>query len=419
MNIKRNAIIINLDDFRIGGIQTNFARIIKALGNTENNIDFYWYTKSPELIDNEFKQILKSVKAKTVLTHKKIWWFKFEKIDYREYDKIVIISFNLYDYVRNEKICKKVEKNKVNNILFIPHYKGKDSFLEYEYNGIMRKYIHSRVKKIYEELYDFKSLFFFAPKQAETVSEIYSLDIKNIKDVLLKGPNDIPKYNRENTIRKYNRNSFNIIAVTRMDFPHKGYVIGLIDSFCELLEIHTNLYLTIVGYGPNEDILLEKINKLPCRIKGKVNYVGKLEPSELEKYMQDADLNISLAGCVGIGAINGVISLPVRHYTYACETYGFLPESKGKTVCEEPGDSIEKYIEAVLNFNEEEYEKYTLASYRTYADEREKNSDTEFLLKINTLHCPLSKVDKLIVMFTNYYAKIKHIFQISKKNDEY
>ena len=96
--------------------------------------------------------------------------------------------------------------------------------------------------------------------------------------------------------------------------------------------------------------------------------MGQKSKEDIAIIMDNMHLNISVAGSVACGAVNGVLSIPARNYCHDkyCEVYGFLPDSVLKTTSTDEGEPAINYIEKVIQMNPDEYFEYCVKSYDTY-----------------------------------------------------
>ena len=140
--------------------------------------------------------------------------------------------------------------------------------------------------------------------------------------------------------------------------------------------------------------------------------LGFIKPDDLAYYFDRAHINISVAGGMTEGAKNGVISIPTRHYSYACEVYGFLPESIERNLSDEPGQSVVPFIESVINMSNQDYVKYAKLSYDAVISRIDNISiDPDYIFK----QAKLSKSFKcnnfqiMGVFFDYYLRKIRFI----------
>ena len=162
---------------------------------------------------------------------------------------------------------------------------------------------------------------------------------------------------------------FNIITVGRFDFPHKGYMLGLVRAFGRLKPKYPQLTLSIIGLGQHEQMLKNEIANLPQGVQADVNLLGAVPHTELPHYFRDKHLSIAVAGAASDAARNGVLSIAARNFCdNECEVYGFYPESFVKNSSKEPGELVDKYIEDAINMTKEEYTKRCKDSYMVFTD---------------------------------------------------
>ena len=99
---------------------------------------------------------------------------------------------------------------------------------------------------------------------------MYNINFVNPEQYLLKSVIKINNFNEILVKERFNnRKYFNIISVSRFEFPHKGYVLGLIDDFEKFSLKHKDARLKIVGSGPGEHLLNKRIEKLSSEVKDK------------------------------------------------------------------------------------------------------------------------------------------------------
>ena len=220
-----------------------------------------------------------------------------------------------------------------------------------------------------------------------------------------------PKFLEEEIINRYEAKEFLIISIARISFPHKGYLIGLVENFAILKKKYPNVRLRIIGDGPDRQKLNEVINTLSLDVKNSIELVGSVFFSELENYCRDANLNISLAGGVLSASMYGVPTLVVRHSgsLFTCETYGFLPKSKDKTVCVDPGEPVLPFIEKVINMTKEQYLDLSRASYKAYFRSNEI-VDENYFAQMNNLNVDPHKLSpffmRLLLKISFRFAKM-------------
>lgn len=131
---------------------------------------------------------------------------------------------------------------------------------------------------------------------------------------------DTPKPN-EMIACKSNQHAFNILTVSRADFPFKGYLYGLVDIIRNWSFESEEIALTIISYGSGVDQLKEYARGLE-----NVQFVGKVTYSNLWSYYKRADLYIGMGTTVIEAASQGTPALAVRSYTRSVEAPGLFSD---------------------------------------------------------------------------------------------
>ena len=239
----------------------------------------------------------------------------------------------------------------------MPHFTNNELFLENHFvNPIFKRNTYDTMREMYYYWYQTNQLLFCNKRHYETLQNVYKINFINPEQFLLKSVMRINDFNEIIVKERFNnRKNFNIISISRFEFPHKGYVLGLIDVFEKFSLKYKDARLKIVGSGPGEYLLKKRIEKLSTEIKNKISLVGELSPAYLEEYLKDMDINIGVAGSITTGISNSVLSIPVRHYSYNCECYGYFHNEKSQLINDTPGMDIFSYIEEVYAMD---YVKY-------------------------------------------------------------
>lgn len=361
----KKTLVINYQSTHIGGIEKHLLDLVKYLIN--NNDRVIWMYDTSKDVDDSMASIMLDKRVEIVDTKvNKFNWFRHNPISFNNDEHIVIISFSPADYARAESIRRQNKEIDISHFYLMPHFTGEILFLERYFKGWLNNYVKKKLSLILERLDQKNAIKFFSSKHAEVLSTNYGINIFDKEEKLVKIVFHNDEFDYQNAYRLANSKEFRIITVSRFEFPHKGYILGLIDSYEKLKNEYPNLKLTIVGYGQDVDIVIEKIQSLDPKIQKDIELIGELSPYDLKQYFKNTNLNISVAGSVRAGAIVGTLSVPARHYSYECEVYGYLPESASKTLSVEKGIPVEKVIVEVMNMTADEYVRYSKAAYDCY-----------------------------------------------------
>lgn len=356
-------------DFNLGGIQTYLIRTIKKL--KKENCRIIWLAPKGGIVEEGFKKEIFDGYIEIVeVDLDDFFWINKVNINFYKDEKVTAYAFNIFHFVFLEMIKNKYKSTKIDNFFWVPHFKEKEVFIEEfapkSIQSMLRKYI-GKIIYIMEQN---NNIFYVNKSHLDAFTRTYCYKVEDEDKKLLKGfSREILPFDNNLVLKRSEREVFNIITVGRFSFPHKVYIIGLIREYGLLKQKYNKLKLTIVGYGEGENKVLEAIEKLPEKAKKDVNFVGKVSYDELRKYFEDAQMNIGVAGSIVDGAVTGLISIPVRHYTDKCEGYGYLPESRDCLVSSSPGKPIKEFIEEVINMDRKKYLELSQKAFDTYAIE--------------------------------------------------
>lgn len=349
-----------LGDMRLGGIEMFLLRRIRWMKKKGYRV-IYLCTKKKPIIDDSFINDISAIEFYYVNFRNPLWLYTL-KLNLPQESKVQVYTFNIIDFSFVEALrCK--FRNSINTFYWIPNFEG--LFIENHF-GVFRPIIRKIIGRQYKLMEKNNNLFYVNPSHAETAMKNYDYVLVNNGLKFSKIQKETPPFNMNLSKERFKHENFNIIVITRFVFPHKGFILGLLDQFNGLISKYPYIRLTIIGYGKDENVFLDKLNKLPSDTIKAINYVGKVSYDTLGSYFKNASLNIGVASTISDGAITGLISLPARHYTYDCEGYGFLPESKNYRTSSLPGISMDFYIEKVLKFSQKEYIEYSRKSHETF-----------------------------------------------------
>jgi hypothetical protein len=156
---------------------------------------------------------------------------------------------------------------------------------------IMKQFICSLIKH--------KMLVFMDEYSCEVCIDLYGLRDTNLNFEILRLPIEI----NNDTISKPKHDKVSILSVARFDFPFKGYILGLIDTFKTIALSTDKIALTIIGYGKGEDSVNQKLIALPKEIRNRIKILNKIPYSEIATYIDQCDLFVGM-GTTALDAAN-------------------------------------------------------------------------------------------------------------------
>ena len=344
------------DDFYLGGIQKLLIAIIRELKKNNNRI--IWIAKNIDNVDEGFKKDIFDGKIDILkVNYEEFFWEKNLKLNISDKEEVIAFSFSFFEFCTLERIKKYNRNIKIHNFFWVAHFCGKHLFFEEYFPKIFQPILKKIIRKEYIKMENNNNIFYNNMDHLRALSNHYSYKVKNYENkiypkniVLIQG-----NFSIENCRKKYNNKNFNILTVGRFEIPHKGYILGLIKEFVIMKKEYPNLILTIIGYGEDENLVLKEIENVPQEIKEDIKLIGKVSYDNLKNYFDNANLFIGVAGAIRDASSNGVLSIPVQHYTLECNGYGYSFKKKDHLTSTEKGENIKTYIDKVIKLSEDEY----------------------------------------------------------------
>lgn len=354
---NKKTLIINYESMRSGGIEVNLAYLMQYA--IEHMYRVIWLTSLQAFKEAKFRYIIENKKIEKIyLSQKEILYGMYPRINFDKNEYVVMVSPHTNSFIFAENIRKHAHVAEFNHFLLISHFTSPFYYPETTFdNCFLRNTWKLYYKKIANILIERDNVRGFDEKHLIEYEKRYKVKIPELSKKVLLGliPCGDLNYDKLKEKAKSRTQAFNILACTRFDFPHKGFVIGLIEAFTRLKRQHHELRLKIIGYGEGRNKLEEKINILNENVKNDIQVIDELDYLELRKEIQNSHLTVGLAGTSMESARCGVPTLVVRHYTYKCETYGFIQNSQNNLLGTGPGEEIDNYVCKIIEMSDNEY----------------------------------------------------------------
>lgn len=132
---------------------------------------------------------------------------------------------------------------------------------------------------------------------------------------------EVAEYDEEKNRRRFRKDVFTVVGTARLDFPFKGFLVGLVDEFEKVLADEPKTELIIIGDGPGREELGKKVAESTAA--GSIRMIGAVPYDLLPEYLNNANLYISMGTGPLDAANTGLISIAVNAYTYECLTTGY------------------------------------------------------------------------------------------------
>ena len=391
------------EHLKLGGIEKTIIDQIKVYTTMGIRIVWLRYGKKEDIYE-PWKNLIKDSNLEIIdVNIRKKRWIDKNQLELDPHEKVYAVSYEPADFIRLEELAK-LYANDFFLFYQVPHFKGRINYLEeFYFSGLQRKRIQNKLSGIYQKWYQNGNILFFSYKHIEEMNKRYNIDCLQRRDLIFQTPIKPEEFDYQMAKKRAKREEFRIVTCGRFEFPHKGYMFGLIDAYCRLKDKYPQLKLDIIGYGVCENQIHSYVEKLNTNYAKDITFLGSVSPDEVSYYFRRSHMNVSVAYSLLDGAKNGVVSLPAKHYTYDCQVYGYLSEEIGNYLDNREGESVDKYIEELINLSEEEYISLCKKSY-SYAVDNLEYDPYWLFKKSNTVK--------------NYYNsdEIRYIRRIEKHN---
>lgn len=176
---------------------------------------------------------------------------------------------------------------------------------------------------------------------------------------------EVKPYDEVRVARRAALQPFTAITMTRFDFPAKGYVLGLVDEFAQILKLEPSARLVIIGTGPDEKKILDKI-----RFNGMeqaVQMVGQVDYNALPAFFDKAHVFIGITTGVLDASNEGLPSIVATINMEECLCSGFLYEHP-TNLGYDGNKPVYTLLEQVLRMDTIRYEEAAQKNYRAFCD---------------------------------------------------
>lgn len=396
------------NDMNPGGIQTNMYNISRSM--IANGIRVVWICSNRKIsIYEGYRDIINKEKINIIHINELL---KGQNIYFDKNDDVRMLCFSPISFLVLDKVKRKFNDCKISTYYLMPHFENKDYFPDRFFKiNFIKATIKHFVKELFLSFDNNNLILFFEKVHCAKVEKYYGFKIKDIDNKLAKIAAIAPVIEFNKIEKKAKRDMFRIITISRFEFPHKGYLIGLISTFSKLKSKYDKLYLDIVGYGDDAKVVYDTISQLTEYVQNSITLHGYKPYEDLKDLFEASHLNIGVGGALLDGARHAVPSLPARHYSYSCEVYGFLPYSVDKLLSEEPGYDLERFINEAINMTDKEYIELCLKSTET--DKlRGKSSNPLWIFDVKeNFDVCLNKEQILLLIILKHRMKVNVLLQ--------
>jgi glycosyltransferase involved in cell wall biosynthesis len=377
-------------------------------------------TQKGKVFEKEWKTELERNRIRIVFYEEKCIGFDFFEWDqetkfmWQDYDRVTcIVSYAPEYFVANA--CRKKMKYRYFQIYF---YVIHPLAADYTKLGSVNKVYH---KAILEPLFQSGNLVFMDEEtrdyylcRRQEALRHHSGTAPQTACRIVRIGMELKGWDGKAIADKRNSGIFNIMSVCRMEFPFKGYVLGLVDDFSEICREHKKIRLSIIGDGDDMDILRSKIEACSPDVKERIELLGSVPYKELDAYLKTAHILVGMGTTLLHGAAEGIPCVIASSYQtghYACGMFQEMPGVLGYMIGE--GESqrscFYKEILKVLRLSDSEYAEICRKTYHEYKKNYDINECMKKLLEIQTEEGGPDLAKQM------YFKMIRFLIEIKKK----
>lgn len=318
----------------------------------------YCENNSPQTVT-----LLESVTDELILNQDYSFQTQFETIK-DKYESFVFLTYSISEFLAIDKL-RRTYPSITRSILYIVHAFAfsipPELDLSTSKKYLLRIYLKIRYRSLAKSLVKNGSILFMDVQSVQETERSLKLNIN--RDLIQLLPIDIRMYPSDywESVKKHS--PFTIGTMCRMDFPFKGYVLGLIDQFALLYKKY-DLRLYIVGDGPNGEELRNKIHNLPCEIQDRITYQRSIPYSDLGVFYSKCDLALGMGTMLLDAANYNVLAAPVNAYTYKLEVGGLFLDNIDWLLLKDKVVDFGDLLSKILLFSQDEFANYIHRQYQ-------------------------------------------------------
>ena len=219
-----------------------------------------------------------------------------------------------------------------------------------------------RYRSFVRKLYENGAIIFMSKICLRNACDLLKLNLPNSDEYVFNLPIRIKEWDDAdiNAIRKHT--PFTITTITRMDFPFKGYVLGLLGWFTLNAEKY-NLQLTIIGEGSDSGELMAVMNNMSDNLLSRITYIKNVPYNQLCSVFFKTDLYIGM-GTTLIDAANDLtIAIPVKAYTRELLVDGLFSDNIDSILAEQGSGDFDELFMKVYSSSEDEFVNFIKHQY--------------------------------------------------------
>lgn len=388
-------------DFAIGGTESYMIRMAKWAYNV--GIDCYFALKDNCLIDKSWEQEIN--KYNISVEYYKYNFLNSIKIEKR-FDKFLktenctVISTDIASYIRFLRFKTIYKLNNLTILYYVLHPLvskiSNKKYINFIYKNFFLKEIENSFLYMDEECINEANRFY---NQQFHISNIYRLACF------------VDELNLQTIKKRQSNKVFNVLSISRMAFPFKGYQIGLIKSIPEILSKNQSINFTIIGDGPDAHIIDEEVAKLSKENQSHVKHIGNVPYKELKNYFNNSNLYIGMGTTLLDAANTGLPSVIATWNSYEPQSIGYFVDHWNNVGGDDNQpdiikDSFSNLILNISSMTAEEYESFSINTYKQFQNNYDiyliMNKIMNLSIKKQKISFILSGIDYLLWNYRDF-----------------
>ncbi|MCI8333338.1 MAG: glycosyltransferase family 4 protein [Lachnospiraceae bacterium] len=224
-------------------------------------------------------------------------------------------------------------------------------------NKLIRKFETVFYKKAVERYIKAGNIIFMDIDTLRTTEEYYHIFIEGKKELIRGLPVFILKNDEKRLEERYQdlKSCFRILAVSRAEFPFKGYLLGLLRNFAQKAEKDIRLRLSLVTYGPDVQQIYDELANMRSDVRKRIQIQGKTENNKLKEAYYDAHIYVGMGTTVLEAANYSLPVITVKYYTEEFLTSGMFSEKPQYLAAVGNTTDGMKYIEKIMSLDLKDY----------------------------------------------------------------
>lgn len=297
---------------------------------------------------------------------------------------IGLMTFEILDYLKLERILLKVGIGAQVHHLIYGLSQGAMS-IGSKISGRKGTYIRALYGRVVRGCLAYNRMIFMDAECQEATREAYGFDQSLFHDCVF----PLPMYIDETDPRHWDGAERRLIlSVARADFPYKGYLIGLVSEFEKMIDQGDDLYLRIVSFGKDIDVLKEDIAERSAKCQERIDLVEGATQDEIRRYLRSTWLYVGMGTTVLDAAKEYVPSIVVYHDTMLGKGYGFFSDNPLTIGVRYSGGGtdISDFVERVARLPINDYERMADDTHRLFVKNYSIDSVMErMVLRFNSV----------------------------------